>query len=243
MISVRNVTKRFGDRTVLDDVSLEVGKGEILAVMGSSGGGKTTLLRCITGLIRPDSGSVVVAGIDVQKEPEEARTAMGMVFQAAALFDFMNVRENVLFGARRRRKLASEEREELVSELLATVGLEDAANLMPSELSGGMKKRVGIARALALKPQVMLYDEPITGLDPVTAYTIDQLIDSVRDQYQVTSVVVSHDVTSVFRLADRVAFLDDGKIVFLGTPKEFVSQRNEMIRDLVQKSQATSLDE
>lgn len=226
---------------VLDDISLAVGKGQILAVMGSSGGGKTTLLRCISGLVVPDSGSVEVAGIDVVAEPERARQAMGLVFQSAALFDYMSVRDNVLFGVRRHRKLSEEEKATIVAELLDTVELEEAAELMPGELSGGMKKRVGIARALALKPQVMLYDEPITGLDPVTAYTIDQLIVRLQQQYQMTSIVVSHDVTSVFRVADKVAFLDEGKIIFWGSPEEFVAVKSGPIAELVRKAQAQNL--
>lgn len=235
-ISVRNLTKKFDEKLVLDGIDLEVAEGEIVAVMGSSGGGKTTLLKCITGLINPTAGDIEVGGIDVRKETEKARLQMGLVFQSAALFDYLSVRENVLFGVRRHMNLSKVEQEELCSDILETLGLQDAGELLPSELSGGMRKRAGIARAIALKPQVMLYDEPTTGLDPITAYTIDQLIVDVNSKYHVTSVVVSHDVSSVFRVADRVAFLEAGKLTFLGSTTEFQDSRNEAIQELIKKS-------
>ncbi len=242
-IAIQEVEKRFGDHTVLNRISLSVEEGEIVAIMGSSGGGKTTLLKCISGLLTPEGGSIEVMGIDVKSRTEEARRKMGMVFQSAALFDFMSVRENILFGARRMHHLPLAEEAELVDRALRQVGLEDAGALMPSELSGGMRKRVGIARALALKPEVMLYDEPTTGLDPITAYTVDKLIVSVRQELGLTSLVVSHDVASVSRVADRIAFLDEGKLVFVGTVEEFGRDENSAIRELVVKSQAKSFSE
>lgn len=241
VIDVRNLVRSFGDKVVLNDISLEVGEGEILAIMGSSGGGKTTLLRCISGLIEPTSGSVQVDGVNVVEEPEEARRRMGMVFQQAALFDFMNVEDNVLFGVRRWKIVERSEQKDFVHQTLKRLGLEGNESKMPAELSGGMRKRVGIARALALKPKVMLYDEPVTGLDPITAYSIDQLIVDLRSELKVTSLVVSHDVSSVFRVADRIAFLEAGKLTFIGSKSEFEKSRNEAIGELVQKAQAREL--
>jgi phospholipid/cholesterol/gamma-HCH transport system ATP-binding protein len=241
MISIRGVRVRFDDRDVLHGISLEVHPGEVVAIMGSSGGGKTTLLRCVSGLLRPSAGEVVVDGVVVDKQPEEARRRMGMVFQSAALFDYMNVEENVLFGIRRQLRLSCREQARLSAESLAQVGLSGDEHLMPDELSGGMKKRVGIARALALNPKVMLYDEPTTGLDPITAYTIDGLIMDIRRRLGVTSLIVSHDVSSVFRTADRVAFLHDGELTFIGTTEEFGRSDDANIRELVSKSQAHTL--
>lgn len=238
-VSIEGVHKSFGDTHVLKGIDLQLGKGEILAVMGSSGGGKTTLLKCISGLLIPDEGRVLVAGIEVDKDPEEARRKMGMVFQSAALFDFLNVKDNVSFGVTRRRTKMGVA--EIVRDALDKVGLDGVDELMPSELSGGMRKRVGIARALALKPEVMLYDEPTTGLDPITTYTIDSLIVQLRKELGVSSVVVSHDVNSVCRVADRIAFLHQGRVEFLGTPAEFQKDEHASIRELVTKAQAITL--
>jgi phospholipid/cholesterol/gamma-HCH transport system ATP-binding protein len=242
VVEVKQLTHRFGQNEVLSDINLTVEKGQILAIMGSSGGGKTTLLRCISGLIEPTQGEVTVDGISVANSPEEARKRMGMVFQSAALFDYLNVEQNVLFGIRRSRKMPIKEKRELVHQMLELVGLAGNEKLMPSELSGGMKKRVGIARALALKPAVMLYDEPTTGLDPVTTYTIDQLIVRLQETVGVTSIVVSHDVSSVFRVASQVAFLDGGKMAFHGDPTAFESSNHQAIRELIAKSEARELN-
>ncbi|HVL39237.1 MAG TPA: ATP-binding cassette domain-containing protein [Fimbriimonadaceae bacterium] len=243
MVRVESLSKSYGAKQVLKDINLEVAPGEIVAIMGTSGGGKTTLLRCITGLTPPTAGKVTVAGIDVQQQPEEARRHMGLVFQSAALFDYLNVRDNVLFGVRRRMKISSKDAQQLASETLARVGLEGTERLMPSELSGGMRKRVGIARALALSPEVMLYDEPTTGLDPITAYTIDSLIVRLNRASSVTTIIVSHDVSSVFRTAGRIAFLEAGQLSFLGSPEEFRRTKRAAIAELVAKSSAESLEE
>lgn len=240
MIEVRDLVKRFGAREVLRGISLSVGSGECVAVMGSSGGGKTTLLRCIAGLIAPTSGRVTVDGVDVHSDPEGARDRMGMVFQNAALFDSLDVRDNVLFGVRRHRKVARRGEQELLETTLAQVGLSDVSELLPSELSGGMRKRVGLARALALSPKVILYDEPTTGLDPLTTYQIDETIDGVRRNLGVTSLVVSHDLMSVRRIAERVAFLHGGELVFLGGPDEFLASEIPAIRELVRKTEAAA---
>ncbi len=240
MVSLKELRKSFEATEVLRGISLEINHGEIVAIMGSSGGGKTTLLRCISGLLKPTSGEILVDDVDVQKSPEEARRHMGMVFQSAALFDYMDVRANVLFGIRRQLRLSPKEQNQAANQALERVGLQDDSSKMPAELSGGMKKRVGIARAIALNPKVMLYDEPTTGLDPITAYTIDKLIVDLRKDLNVTTLVVSHDVNSVFRVADRVAFLHNGELIFVGTPTEFSKSREESIEELVSKSQATS---
>lgn len=241
MLRITNLSKSFQSREVLRNINLEVGEGEIVAIMGSSGGGKTTLLRCSSGLVRPTSGKVEVDGIDVDADPEHARRRMGMVFQQAALFDYLTVSDNVLFGARRWFRLSKTEEGQVLEETLHRVGLEGTEGLYPAELSGGMRKRVGIARALALRPKLMLYDEPTTGLDPITAYTIDSLIVELRRELKVTSVVVSHDVSSVYRVADRVAFLESGQLTFVGSPDEFVKSPQESIRELVYKSEAREL--
>jgi len=243
MIEVKGVSKRFGDRLVLNNIDLSVEKGHIVAIMGSSGGGKTTLLKCIAGLHSFDAGAITVAGIDVAKQPEEARLQMGLVFQSAALFDYMSVGDNILFGIRRRRRVSKKEGEEIVAEALERVGLKDIGDLMPSELSGGMRKRVGIARAIALEPAVLLYDEPTTGLDPITAYTIDAEIVELRDTLGITSLVVSHDVSSVFRVADQVAFLEGGELTYSGDPAGFETSERPAIRELVDKSRAITFDE
>ncbi len=241
MLTVRGLHHWFGDNHVLDAIDLDVGEGEILAVMGSSGGGKTTLLKCISGLLKPTEGEITVDGIDVKKDPEEARSRMGLVFQYAALFDYLDVKQNILFGVQRRRKLSRKDADALVQERLADVGLSGTERMMPSELSGGMRKRVGLARALALEPKLLLYDEPTSGLDPVTAYSIDELIVETCRKRKVTSIVVSHDVTSVFRVADRIAFLSEGSVLFQGTPDEFKRAQEGPIGELVEKSRAEIL--
>ncbi len=241
MIEIKDLSHSFGGNQVLKNISLFVGEGEIMAVMGSSGGGKTTLLRCISGLIKSTSGSVLVDGINVQEQPEEARRKMGMVFQSAALFDYLTVGQNVLFGVRRHLKLSPKEEVTLLTDTLSRVNLTGNEDLLPSELSGGMKKRVGMARAIALNPSVLLYDEPTTGLDPITTYQIDELVANLRKTLGATSILVSHDLISVQRTADRVAFLDQGEIVFVGTPAEFLAASHPAIQEVVEKSQAKTL--
>ena len=242
MVTVRSLFKSFEAREVLKNINLEVAQSEVVAIMGSSGGGKTTLLRCISGLIDPSKGEILVDGIDVQKQPEEARRHMGMVFQSAALFDYLSVEENVLFGIKRQLRLKPAEQMKVAESSLERVGLVDDRYKMPAELSGGMRKRVGIARAIALNPRVMLYDEPTTGLDPITAYTIDQLVIELRKDLNVTTVVVSHDLNSVFRVADRVAFLHGGELIFTGTPAQFAACQEESIQELITKSQTSVLE-
>jgi phospholipid/cholesterol/gamma-HCH transport system ATP-binding protein len=238
MIEVKGVSHRFGERTILRNVSLSVAPREIVVIMGSSGGGKTTLLKCICGLLKPSEGEITVDGVSVVKTPEKAREKMGLVFQYAALFDYLTVEENIMFGAERRKRIGAAEKRRLTAELLDQVHLKGVEKLLPSELSGGMRKRVGLARALAVEPKVILYDEPTSGLDPVTAYAIDELIVETRDQRKATSLVVSHDVSSVLRVADRIAFLHLGELVFLGSPAEFREASHGPIRELVEKARA-----
>ncbi|MFW5698058.1 MAG: ABC transporter ATP-binding protein [Fimbriimonadaceae bacterium] len=238
MLEVRELSHEFDGREVLHQIDFTAEKGEIVAIMGSSGGGKTTLLKCMGGLLDPTRGEVLMDELVVAKNMEEARRRMGLVFQYAALFDYLNVFENVAFGVRRQRRLKRNDLEELVAGRLEEVGLKGTEQKLPNELSGGMRKRVGLARALAMEPEYLLYDEPTSGLDPVTAYSIDRLIVDTRDRLKVTSIVVSHDVTSVFRVADRIAFLAAGELVFFGTPEEFREEGHPDVRDLVEKSAA-----
>lgn len=241
MVQVRGLEQAFDGKLVLRGIDLDVAPGEIVVVMGSSGGGKTTLLRCIGGLITPTKGTVKVAGVDVHRQPEEARKRLGFVFQYAALFDSLTVAENVAFGLVRQKRLSPKQKREAVAQLLSQVGLEGIEDQLPGELSGGMRKRVGLARALALEPEVLLFDEPTSGLDPVTAYSIDQLIHETRDRTGAACLVVSHDVHSVIRVADRIVFLSEGQIVFEGTPTEFQATTLASVRELVDKSESLSL--
>ncbi|MBV6458529.1 MAG: L-cystine import ATP-binding protein TcyN [Fimbriimonadaceae bacterium] len=243
VVTIRDIHHAFDSREVLKGISLDVSAGEILAIMGSSGGGKTTLLKIIAGLLRPTSGDVKIGDTSVVQDPELAHQLMGMVFQYAALFDYMSVAENILFGIKRKQHLDRKQQEQLVKRKLEVVGLPDAGPLMPSQLSGGMRKRVGLARALAMEPKILLFDEPTSGLDPITAYSIDRLIVDTRNQTGSTSLVVSHDVNSVLRVADRIAFLHHGELAFVGTPKAFKDEKNAAIRELVDKAEAKAFGE
>lgn len=240
MLKIDHLSQSYGTKPVLYDIDFEVDKGEVLVIMGSSGGGKTTLLKCVSGLLPITLGDVIVDGVSVKSSPEKARERMGIVFQYAALFDYLTVADNVAFGAERRKRLRAADRKDLITERLRDVGLTGTENMLPNELSGGMRKRVGLARALAMEPTVLLYDEPTSGLDPVTAYSIDQLIMETRDRTGATSVVVSHDVTSVLRVADRIAFLHQGRLLFHGTPSDFRKSAEPAIEELVRKGRAES---
>jgi phospholipid/cholesterol/gamma-HCH transport system ATP-binding protein len=243
MIRVSGVSVRFGDRTVIDDVSLNVEKGETVAIMGASGGGKTTLLRVMSGLLVPTSGTVELFEIDINncshQELETIRLRTGILFQGAALFDYLNVFDNVSFGVIRHTNLSKKQVEGLVSERLKRVGLQGTEKLMPSELSGGMKKRVGLARALATDPSILFYDEPTSGLDPITAYSIDSLIVDLAKSTASASVVISHDLHSVMRVCSRVVFLWEGKVIADGEPQAFLKSTDPRIRELIDKSEAT----
>jgi phospholipid/cholesterol/gamma-HCH transport system ATP-binding protein len=226
MIEVSDLWKSFRDNRVLRGVSLEIEKGTTYVVLGASGSGKTVLLKHVIGLLRPDRGAVRVDGVDLaalaSKELTTFRRIFGMVFQGAALFDSMTVLENVAFPLREKdRRLSRDELRARVVEKLRVVDLgEEILDLWPAQLSGGMRKRVALARALVAEPQVVLYDEPTTGLDPITTDSVDGMITSTKERLGVTSMVISHDIASAFKVADRLAVLYDGRIAAQGTPEE-----------------------
>ena len=224
IIEMKDVHKSFGSQKVLNGVNLTVNKGETLSIIGNSGCGKSVLVKHLIGLLQPDSGTIIVEGRDINQisdnELTEVRKKFAMVFQGAALFDSLNVYENVSFGLRRIKKDMPEERIKMkVAEVLDMVGMPNIEKKMPSELSGGMKKRVGLARAIAMDPEILLYDEPTTGLDPIMSRIIDDLIVKMQNLLNVTSIVITHDMMSVFRMADRVVMLYDGKIIEGGDPE------------------------
>lgn len=236
-IRIEELRHRVSHKEVLKGVNLTVNAGEILCVMGMSGCGKTTLLHCVGGLTVPTSGEIWIGENQIVKMPEDdlnhVREGMGMVFQYAALFDSLSVFENVAFGLRRRRKLAESEIKSIVAEKLAIVGLPGIEKLMPSQLSGGMAKRVGLARSIALTPHILLYDEPTSGLDPVVASVVDELIMNMRDKLGVTSIVVSHNINSIFKVADRVAMLHDGEVLVSGSPEEVKQCANPIVQQFI----------
>jgi phospholipid/cholesterol/gamma-HCH transport system ATP-binding protein len=219
-IAIANLHKRFGRETVLDGVDLRVGESESLVILGRSGTGKSVLLKLMVGLQAPDSGSIAIHGQDIVglelERLNDVRLRLGFLFQEAALYDSLSVEENVAFPLRRHQQLSPSDRRERVHTLLSEVGMEQAARKMPSEVSGGMKKRVGLARALALDPDILLFDEPTAGLDPITAGEINDMILQLKAQRRVAAIVVTHDLHTARTVADRVAFLHDGRILFDG---------------------------
>src|SRR5918993_1595458 len=241
MILLRDVHKRFGSLVVLDGVDLDVQEGETLALLGPSGTGKSVLLKHIIGLIRPDSGTVIVDGKDVtmlkRKELSELRSRIGYVFQNGALFDSMNVFENVRLGITDEAKYADLDYcRERIAECIRLVNLPpETIEKYPAQLSGGMRKRVGIARAIAGAPKYLLYDEPTSGLDPVNADIIDSLVQRLDNELGVTSVMVTHDVRGAFRVADRLALLSEGLVVMQGTPQEFLDSTNAKVREFLER--------
>ncbi len=238
MIEIVDLHKSFGDNYVLKGVNLHVNKGETVVVIGRSGCGKSVLLRHIIGLMKPDKGSVYVDGVDVTRlkddELYELRKKFGMVFQGSALFDSLSVWENVGLGLLEHTDLPEEEVRRIALEKLSLVGLRGFEDARPSELSGGMKKRVGLARAIAMEPEVILYDEPTTGLDPIMADVINELIRHLQERLQITSIAVTHDMKSAYKIGDRIAMLYDGRIVFEGTPDRIKSAGDEIIRQFVE---------
>jgi phospholipid/cholesterol/gamma-HCH transport system ATP-binding protein len=233
MIEVRNLQKSFGTQKILGGVNLRIETGESAVIIGRSGGGKSVLLKHIIGLIRPDAGEVLIDGenIELMNEREllRVRSKFGMLFQGAALFDSMTVAENVAFAFRRNKQISQEKINCEVGEALEVVDLPGIENKRPSELSGGMRKRVGLARAIVYRPQIVLYDEPTTGLDPVVSDSIDQLILRVRDHYKVTSVVVTHDMRSARRVGQRILMLHEKKIYATGTPEEIFNSKDPIV--------------
>src|SRR4030066_94195 len=224
MIDIIDIHKSFGKNYVLRGVNLKINKGESIVVIGGSGSGKSVILKHIIGLLKPDKGTVMVDNSDISKLGEEdlneVRKRFGMLFQSAALFDSMSVWENVGFGLRQHTHLHDEEIKEIAIKKLKMVGLVNVENLMPSELSGGMRKRVGLARAIAMEPEILLYDEPTTGLDPILADAINDLIIDMRITLNITSVAITHDMKSAYKIADRIAMLYNGVIVGVGTPDD-----------------------
>jgi len=237
-IRVVNLHKSFAEHEVLSGVHLEIREGESMVVIGGSGTGKTVLIRCIIGLVQPDEGEIYVDGTEItslnEREMNEIRKRFGMLFQGGALFDSLTVWENVGFGLRQHTRLREEEIRRIVSEKLGLLGLRNIEDLMPAELSGGMKKRVSLARAIAMEPEILLYDEPTTGIDPMMADAINELIIRMREKLNVTSIAITHDMTSAYKIADRIAMLYQGKIIEVGTPEEIKSSRNPIVQQFIQ---------
>ena len=237
-IRVVNLCKSFGENQVLRGMDLEVRRGESLVVIGGSGSGKTVLIKCIIGLIQPDEGEIYVDGVEItslnEKKMNEVRKKFGMLFQWGALFDSMTVWENVGFGLQQQRHLKREEIRRIASEKFELVGLRNIEKLMPSELSGGMKKRVSLARAIAMEPEILLYDEPTTGIDPIMADAINDLIIQMKEKLGVTSMTITHDMKSAYKIGDRIAMLFQGKIIEVGSPEEIKNSSNPIVQQFVQ---------
>ena len=237
MIEVRDLSKSFGSHPVLEGVNLRIEKGESVVIIGRSGGGKSVLLKHLIGLVKPDSGQVLIEGENIvpmnERQLLHVRHKFGMLFQGAALFDSLDVAGNVAFAFRGDRALPEHEVAHKVSEVLELVDLPGIEEKQPSELSGGMRKRVGLARAIIYQPQIVLYDEPTTGLDPVVSDSIDQLIVRVRDRLAVTTVVVTHDMRSARRLGQRILMLHDGKIHAAGTADEIFNSKDPIVRRFI----------
>jgi phospholipid/cholesterol/gamma-HCH transport system ATP-binding protein len=230
---LREVTKRFEEKTVLDHVSLKVRSQERLVILGQSGSGKSTILRLILGILMPNEGSVFFKQFEITRLPrrklQRIRRHVGMVYQYSALLSSRTVRDNVALPLEELTDKSREEIDKIVDEKLELVGMKDSKNLMPSELSGGMKKRVSLARALVLEPELILFDEPVAGLDPVMASVIDELVISLSEKSKVTCVIVTHEMDSAFRIATRMAMLYHGKIIEEGTPEEMKKSRNPVV--------------
>ena len=237
MIVIRGLHKSYNEHKVLDGVELTVNKGETVVVIGRSGCGKSVLLKHIIGLVKPDEGTILVDSQDVPalmgRALDQLRLRCGMLFQSAALFDSMTVFENVSFALCEHTTLAKDAIAQRVHECLQLVGLQEVDDLYPSELSGGMRKRVGLARALAINPEIILYDEPTTGIDPIMSDVINELIITLRDRLKVTSVVVTHDMRSAYKVADRIAMLYNGQIIAVGTPEQIRSSDNAYVQQFI----------
>jgi len=236
-IGIKNVYKAFDSKEVHMGVNLSIEKGENITVLGGSGSGKSVLLKEITGLLKPDSGDVIIEGQNIvpldERKLVNVRKKMGMLFQGAALFDSLTVEENIAYPIRENADFPEDVIKEMVARNLELVGLPDIEDKMPSDLSGGMKKRVGLARAMAMNPKILLYDEPTTGLDPPNITRINQLIRDMQKQFGITGVIITHDVQSAFEISDKIAFLYHGKIVFTGTVEEAKNTDVEVLSNFI----------
>ncbi len=240
VIELRNLNKTFGARKILDNINLRIEKGETMVIMGGSGCGKSTLLRLIIGALKPDSGEVLLNGKNITRlsedEMNEVRKKFGMLFQSSALFNSMSVGENVALPLREHTELNESIISIMVKMKLELVGLTGFEHLKPSEISGGMKKRVGLARAIAMDPEIVFYDEPGAGLDPIVGSVIDKLISDLSKKLGITSVVVTHEMNSAFRIADRITMLYQGKILEVGTPEQIKKSDNPIIKQFISGS-------
>ena len=238
VIELKDIHKSFNKKSVLRGVNLKVKKGESLVVIGGSGSGKSVLLKHIIGLLKPDKGSVIVDSADLSMLDEngldEIRKKFGMLFQSAALFDSMKVWENVGFGLKRHTRMTDPEIKEVAVQKLRKVGLVGVEDVMPSELSGGMRKRVGLARAIAMEPEILLYDEPTTGIDPIMADAIDDLIIKMGKELDITSVAITHDMRSAYKIADTIAMLYNGVIIATGSPEEIRHTSDPFVKQFVE---------
>lgn len=237
MIELKDVVLAYENRLILDHVNLTIEDGEILAILGGSGAGKSTLLKLLIGLLRPTSGQIYVDGVEItslkEDEFDRLRQQMGMVFQYSALFDSMTVGDNVAFGLRQHTTLGESQIQDIIRQKLQMVGLPNTETYMPNELSGGMKKRISLARAIALDPKIILYDEPTSGLDPITSGTISRLIRSMQSHMHCISIVVTHDMESAFYVADRIALLDQGQFVEVSRTEEFRHSSNPKVQQFI----------
>ena len=237
MIRIVDLHKAFGRKKVLQGVNLDLKQGETLAVIGQSGSGKSVLVKHIIGILRPDKGQIFVDGVEITSlKDDELHTItrrFGMLFQGVALFDSMTVAQNVSFGLERYTDFSQERIQELVAESLDKVGLKGCEGLMPQELSGGMRKRVGLARAIAYRPDIILYDEPSTGIDPIRADAINDLINMMKKEMNVSTIVITHDIVSAYKVADRIAMLYEGKIVEVAAPEEIRNSKNPVIQQFI----------
>lgn len=237
MIKIRNLYKSFGDNKVLQGLNLDIKDGETITIIGGSGCGKSVLLKCIIGLLRSDSGNVEIDGEDITKlngrKLAKVQSKFGMLFQAAALFDSLTVEENVSFGLHHLTDFPNREIKRKVSEKLRMVGLEGIEELKPAELSGGMRKRVALARAVAMDPKYILYDEPSTGLDPIMADVINDLVIHLQEELNITSIAVTHDMVSAYKISNRIAMLYLGKIEETGTPVEIKKTENSVVKQFI----------
>jgi len=237
MIQIVNLHKSFGEKKVLQGVNLTIESGKTQAIIGQSGSGKSVLIKNLIGLLKPDKGQIYIDGVETtsldENEFYKIRRKFAILFQGAALFDSLTVAQNVSFGLENYTSYPPEKIQMIVKESLSKVGLEGVEKLMPHELSGGMKKRVGLARAIAYKPEIILYDEPSTGIDPIRADAINDLINMMREELEVTSVVITHDLVSTYKVADRIAMLYNGKIIENGSPENIKNSKSEVVQQFI----------